>query len=45
LKGFIKKLDDANVMVVFELEAQGHIPTIEAILNDYTWEKIAKRIG
>lgn len=39
-----------NVKVVFGLEAQGHIPTIEAILddlgsNDYAWEKIGKEIG
>jgi hypothetical protein len=50
MKDFFEKLDKANVVPVFGLEAQGHIPAIEEILKDlesydYAWDKIAKQIG
>lgn len=36
---------DAQVRVVFGLEAQGHIPTIEAALEEGAdWEEIGRRI-
>jgi len=43
-------MEKANVKIVFGLEAQGHIPYIEEVLDnlgscDYTWDKIAKHIG
>jgi hypothetical protein len=50
MEDFAKKLDKKDLKIVFGLEAQGHIPTIEKILddlgsNDYAWEKIGKEIG
>ncbi len=36
----------SSVPIVFGLEAQGHIPTIEAMLNDgEEWPEIGRRIG
>lgn len=45
-----KKIDEAGMTVKFGLEQQGHISTIEKILDDlgscdYSWSKIAKEIG
>ena len=50
LEYLAKKIDEAGLQIKFGLEQQGHIETIEAILddlgsNDYSWEKIAKQIG
>jgi hypothetical protein len=54
LPPLIQHLADAiekkNLKIVFGLEAQGHIPIIEKILdeigsNEYAWEKIGKEIG
>lgn len=36
MKELFKKADEAGVKMVFGLEAQGHIPTIEAIIK--RWE-------
>ncbi len=39
-------LSDTNVKVVFGLEAQGHIPTIEAALAEGAdWQEIGRRIN
>lgn len=35
LKYLAKKLDEKGAKVVFGLEAQGHIPTIEAIITKW----------
>lgn len=44
-----KKLDINhifNVPFVFGLKAQGHVPTIEAMLSEgKTWDEIGKKIG
>jgi len=50
LEEFAKKLDDANLVVVFGLEQQGHIKTIEDMLEKFghsyrTWEEIGKKIN
>jgi hypothetical protein len=49
---FFEKLKENNVKIVFGLEAQGHIPTIEEELKkreDHhskdVWEEIGKKIG
>ena len=44
------KMQENNVKIVFGLEQQKHIETIERILselgsNEYAWEKIGKEIG
>jgi ABC-type Zn uptake system ZnuABC Zn-binding protein ZnuA len=45
----IDKMEEKNMKIVFGLEAQGHIPTIEKILNEfgsneYAWEKSVKKL-
>jgi hypothetical protein len=46
----IDKMEEKDMKIVFGLEAQGHIPTIEKILdefgsNEFSWEKIGKEIN
>ena len=39
-------LDETKVLVVFGLEAQGHIPTIEvALAEGADWKEIGRRIN
>ena len=39
-------LEESGLKIQFGLEAQGHIPTIEALLADGAdWEAIGKAIG
>jgi hypothetical protein len=50
LEYLAKKIDEAGLTIKFGLEQQGHIETIEEILddfgsNDYSWQKIADKIG
>jgi len=44
------KENENGLIIKFGLEKQGHIPTIERLLNEtgsneYTWQKIGKEIG
>ena len=50
MSGFIDKLEKRNVKIQFGLEQQGHIATIERLLQEYGagqlgWYKIGKEIG
>ena len=50
IQRLIDKMEKKNLKIVFGLEAQGHIPNIEKILdefgsNEYAWEKIGKEIN
>ena len=51
MEHLINSIQEKNYKIVFGLEQQGHIPTIERILDEfgssseYVWEKIGKEIG
>jgi len=50
IQHLVDKMEEKNLKIAFGLEQQGHIPTIERILeecgcNEYAWQKIGKEIN